>query len=809
MAAPALAEEAPAPAPAAVATVIPGEIVVTATRRSESLQKVPISIQALSTAALEQHQVQSFDDYVKLLPSVTFNSFGPGQSQVYFRGVNSGADGLEVGSLPTVGTYLDEIPVTTVGNSVDVHLYDIQRIEALAGPQGTLFGASSLAGTMRIITNKPNAKKFEAGYDLQLNKFGKGTAGGTAEAFVNIPLSPNAAIRIVGYYEHDGGYIDNTYKSRTFTLDDPDPTTNKTVNNSKFVGDNQNKVDTWGGRAALKVDLDSNWSVTPAVLYQRQIAHGSFVFDPAAGDLKVHDFLDSVNKDEFVQGSLTIQGKVGNWDLTYAGAYFDRIRHNQQDYSYYSVAYDHYSIAGGYAKTGTYYYYTKFPDGHGGYLDPNQFEYQNMHFTKTTNEIRLASPASEPARITIGAFMQRQTNKIHTDFAVPGLGAAGNATLPNDFLRPNPLAPDAVFFKTLNRIDRDYAVFAEGSYDFTPALTLTAGIRGFKVDNSLYGFSGPAGRTRQNWCLPSSDPFYPCINVRQGSRTTFINAPKQYKETGETHKVSLAYKIDSGHMIYATYSTGFRPGGLDRNIPKNDTYTIPPTLADKITNFEIGWKTSWFANKLRFNGAIFHEKWDKIQFTLPGANGQNYLVNAGGAAIYGIESDVAYYTGGLSLMGSAAYIDAHLTDTFCIKPLNRPLDCTPAGTNLPTTPKFKANATARYEWRDLDSKPFVQATVNHQSGTRAALLNAFVDDTLDYLGNPTHQFGYTQAFTTFDFSTGVTFSGVKLEAFIQNAFDNRGILSKIGSCGLVECRANGRVYPIKPQLFGVKVSQRF
>ncbi len=786
---PAFADEAPV-APSATPS---GEIVVTATRRSESLQKVPISIQALGTAVLEQHQVQTFDDYVKLLPSVTFNSFGPGQSQVYFRGINSGGDGLDVGSQPTVGTYIDDIPVTTVGNSVDLHLYDIARVEALSGPQGTLFGSSSLAGTLRVITNKPNAAKFEAGYDLQLNKYGKGNAGGTAEAFINVPLASNAAIRIVGYYQHEGGYISNTYKERTFQLDDPDPKTFTTVNNSKYLGKNQNDVDTYGGRAALKIDLDSDWSITPELIYQKQISHGSWLYDPAAGDLKVHDFLNSVNRDEMAQAALTIQGKVGNWDLTYVSSYLDRHKHQALDYSYYSVAYDHYSVAGGYAAKGVYYFYTKFPDGKGGYLDPDQFEYPNIHFKKTTNELRLSSPASEPARITVGAFMQRQTNKIATDFSVAGVSAAGVA-LPNPAIQPDPRFPDAIFFKRMNRIDRDYAAFAEGSYDFTPNFTVTAGVRLFHADNTLYGFSGPAGKTRSASCLPTSDTFYPCINVRG----TGYN-PKQYKETGETHKVNLSYKIDSSHMVYATYSTGFRPGGNDRRLG------TPSYLADTLTNYELGWKTSWFGNKLRFNGAIFHEKWSKIQFTLPGANGQNYLLNApGGAAVYGIEADLAYRMGGLTLSGSGAYIDAHLADPFC-----NAQGCTPAGTSLPTTPKFKGNLTARYEWSNLTSKPFVQATAVHQSGTRAALLDKFVYPTVDYTGATVEQFGFTDGFTTLDFSVGVTVSTFKLQAFIQNAFDTRGILSKSAACGLAECRADARVYPTKPQLFGVKVSQRF
>ena len=152
------------------------EVVVTATKRSEKLQDVPISVQALGTASLEQHQVQSFDDYAKLLPSVSFQSFGPGQSDIYFRGVTSGGDGLHGGSTPASGLYVDEIPLTTIANNVDLHVYDMERVEALSGPQGTLFGASSLSGTLRLITNKPSTAKFSAGYDLEGNDFEDGAA---------------------------------------------------------------------------------------------------------------------------------------------------------------------------------------------------------------------------------------------------------------------------------------------------------------------------------------------------------------------------------------------------------------------------------------------------------------------------------------------------------------------------------------------------------------------------------------------------------------------------------------------------------
>ena len=205
-----------------------GDIVVTANRREENLQDVPISIIALGEAKLKNAQVASFDDYAKLLPSVSFQSLGPSQSQIFFRGVSAGGDGLHIGPLPTSSLYVDEIPVTTIAGTVDFHVYDIARIEALAGPQGTLFGASSLSGTLRIITNQPKLDTFEGSIDVEGNKFGKGDFGGQVEGMVNLPINDKMALRVVGFYTKAGGYIDNLPGTRTFTLDDGDPTTNLT-----------------------------------------------------------------------------------------------------------------------------------------------------------------------------------------------------------------------------------------------------------------------------------------------------------------------------------------------------------------------------------------------------------------------------------------------------------------------------------------------------------------------------------------------------------------------------------------------------
>lgn len=568
---PALAQQA-APAAQLAATDVPqGEIIVTATKRAESLQKVPISIQALSTETLTQHNVASFDDYAKLLPSVSYQSFGPGQTQLYFRGIATGGDGLQSGPLPTAGLYIDETPVTTIFGSVDMHAYDIARVEALSGPQGTLYGASSLAGTLRVITNKPDASKFAAGYDLEGNKFGKGNGGGKAEGFVNIPLSERAAIRLVGFYEKDGGYIDNTHSHgrtvfnpitgqydynrpyrRTVSGFLPDGSPNPDYyssaplpddyypDNSKFVKNDFNSVETYGGRAALKVDLNDNWTVTPAGIYQHQKAKGTFLYDPHAGDLQVHDFTPDNNLDHWYLASLTVQGKVSDWDLTYSGSYFHRTVDNTQDYSYFSVAYD------------TYAYYNFYKDALGNDIDPTQIYHAHDTYSKQSHELRISSPAENRWRLTAGMFLQRQSNNHIADYIIAGLPDAVNPFSP-----PLAGAPQTdVYYTDIHRVDRDYAMFGEASYDILDNLTINAGIRGFIAKNTLYGFSGGAG------ALDREITLFGCTG------TTVQQCPninKKYNEAGETHKVNLSWKIDPARMVYFTYSTGFRPGGNNRD----------------------------------------------------------------------------------------------------------------------------------------------------------------------------------------------------------------------------------------------------
>lgn len=754
-----------------------GEIVVTAQRREERLRDVPISITALGEERLDEAGVQSFEDYAKLMPSVSFQSFGPSQSQIFFRGVSSGGDGLHIGPLPTSSMYIDEIPVTTIGGTVDFHVYDISRVEALAGPQGTLFGASSLSGVLRIITNAPRTGETSGSIDLQLNKFGKGDFGGSAEGYINLPLGDSAALRVVGFYDRAGGYIDNIPATRTYTLDDGNPNTNVTINNAALAEEDYNDVETWGGRAALRVDLDEDWTATTQFIYQNQVANGGFLFDPTKGDLNVTDFLPSRNRDRWWQAALTIQGKLSDWDITYSGGYFERRTDNLSDYSYYTVAYDSYG-----------YYATYFPRAAGGYLDPTQRQVLRDDYTKLTQELRISSPSDRSLRLTAGLFLQHQTDRIRADYEVQGIGAeinSGQIWFPG--VHPG---SDSVFRTRIFRKDRDYAMFAQAEYDIAPTLTLIGGIRGFIAHNTIYGFSGFNGGSSLAACIPGlTEPDVPCVSV-----------DKKQVESGVIWRGGLRYRPNDDIMIYATASRGYRPGGNNRRPG------VDPFRSDKLDNYEIGWKTRF--DNIYFNGAVFYEEWKDVQFGLVplNNNGITNTYNAGNARIYGIEADLTARFGGLTLSASGTYVDSQTTTDLCaVDPVTKNIVClpnvppaAPAGTRLPIMPKFKGSMTMRYETPVGTGTGHLQASVSHQSGTRSFLLDAEFAAV-----------GGTSAFTTVDFSAGITWDAMRIEAFIQNAFDERGILSRNTFCATAFCGPYARSYPTKPQIFGLRVGYDF
>ena len=808
------------------------EIVVTAQKKVENLQNVPISIEVLDSEKIEKLHIANLDDYVKYSPGIALvrgegqgGNGEPGTSHIYMRGVVSGGTNHS-GSQPSVGVYLDEEPVTTIDGTVDVHIYDIQRIEVLEGPQGTLFGASSQAGTVRIISNKPDPTKFEASYELTGNKIDHGGFGYEIDGMVNLPLSPILAVRLVGWDEHDGGFIDNVAGTnanagiingvRSFPAWSTTGTTNGvpnnggigqgSISNAAYVKNNYNTVETKGGRAALKLDLD-NWTVTPTVMGQRVTSEGFFGYDPAVGDLKLAHFGPEYSSDSWMQSALTVEGKVSDFDIVYAGAYMKRTLQSIADYSDYSYFYD--KIDGyGASWTGSP---TAGSSG-GSPIMPQELVVSNSAFEKFSHELRISTPQDLPVRGTAGVFVQRQQHRISEDYTMPGFAFTspygGNANGFDPFYSI-PGHPNTIWLTDETRVDRDKAVFGQVTWDITSQLELTGGLRYFKADNTLEGFYGysknfsPSGSGMSKCFAPAVTVGAPCQNL--GNRDT---------ENGHVPRVNLTYKFTKDAMVYATWSKGFRPGGVNRTAQAG----IGPYQADYLTNYEIGWKTQWFDHHLRWNGAIFQEDWKNFQFSFLGLNSVTIIENGGDAQIKGMESELEWAaTSNLTLGFNFTWLDAKLTSNYCGEedPATgqpaRSNPCpageggavpyaplAPTGTVLPITPKFKGNLIARYVLDPIGGwEPNVQAALVYQTQATPALKTADVQ----YIG-------VMPSYGMADLSAGIEKNGMNVQFVVDNVTDKRGQTSRFEQCTVSVCQ-QPYIIPVQPRTYAVKFGQKF
>ncbi len=744
------------------------EIIVTAQKREENLQKVPESILVLGSETLTQHDVESFEDYARLLPSVSFTNTSPGFSKIYMRGVSTGFDGDHSGSQPSVGVYLDEQPVTTITGPLDIYVYDIARVEALAGPQGTLYGAASEAGTIRIITNKPDTSSFKASYDVEGNVVAHGGTGYHVEGFVNIPLSSSAAVRLVGWDVHDAGFIDNVPGTVHFPLPATDGIT---VNNSSVVQDHFNDSDKLGGRAALKLDLNESWTISPTIMAQRQTTHGSFGYDPTVGDLEITHFFPESSKDTWYQAALSVEGHISNLDLVYTGAYLNRNVEQTSDYTDYAVAYTAYQ---------QYWH-----DNAGNPINPSQLVVNNTGYSMITHELRIATPKDNPVRFIGGVFYNRQAQSIRQQYLVNDL--ATSLAVPG--------WPNTWWLTDQLRVDRDRAIFGELSYDLTSRLTVTGGLRVFDSPDSLEGFYG-FGAGNSAWApngpgelskdpatgLPDCNyavPFRgaPCENIKKATTTS-----------GVTHKLNFTYKIDDARLVYATWSRGYRPGGLNR------TASLTPYQPDYLTNYEMGWKTEWLGGQVRWNGALYYDPWKSFQAPFQGQYGLSQILNAGNAVTKGIETNLSWAaTASLNLSTAMSYTDAYLTTPFSLTSTS-PIEA-PAGQQLPNTPRLKGNVSGRYTTTVGAVEAHAQAAAVYQASSWADLRTA-----------QREQIGQLPAFTTLDLSMGIKASNWFVDLFVKNALDKRGQLTRY-----LECEGCSTVYvvPTQPRTIAVKVGQSF
>jgi len=810
MAAQALAQDAPADEDQAPTL---DTITVTAQKRAENSQDVPISLNVIGAQQLDELQVNDFEDYAKLLPSVSITPSGPGFGQVYMRGVASGGDGNHSASLPSVGIYLDEQPITTIQGALDLHVYDLERVEALSGPQGTLYGASSQSGTIKLVTRKPDPSGFTAGYGLELNAVKDGGTGHVAEGFVNVPLSDTAAIRLVGWQKRDAGYIDNVFTERTY------PTSGIVEGNAAFARDDYNEVDTVGARLALGIELGENWTITPTVMGQRQETDGFFAYDTTLGRNKVSHARPETGDDRWVQAALTVQGKLGNFDLTYAFAHLKRDVDTESDYSDYGFWYD--TLLG---------YGAYFTDDNGDFVNPAQYIQARDEYKKTSHELRISTPQDNRWRLVAGVFWQNQFHDIQQRYRVDNLAASLSVRG----------WEETIWLTKQERRDDDSAVFGEFSFDFTEALTGTVGFRHFRADNSLKGFFGFS----DGYLSQSGQPFerlygQAACNFLYGTDQTqwqpFNGAPckifdKDVDESGTLGKVNLTYKLSDNKLIYATWSEGYRPGGINRR------GTLPPYLADYLTNLEFGWKTSWLENRLRFNGAVFSQDWEDFQFAVLGQNGLTEIRNANQARIRGMELDMSWAaTYNLKLSAGVGFYDAELTENYCgfydlsgntvtfcppgtINPQTGVAVTgpeSPKGTRLPVTADAKGNVTARYTFDIGQYEAYWQGAYVYE-GKRSSDLRTLQNDILGDL--PSYQ--------TFDFAIGVRRDNWSVDLYVKNVFDENAQYSRFTQCNERICGnrpedppvfavpdrfANGQIYSVasQPRTIGIRFSQEF
>ena len=499
------------------------EVVVTATKRAENLQDVPISVNALSGDAMRSQNIMTFDDYVEFLPNVVSAGIGPGQKEIYIRGSASEQSSITVapaqGSAPGVALYLDEMPVSFGARNLDVYAADLERIEVLSGPQGTLFGASSQSGNMRLITNKPNQDEFEASIDFGMYSTSGGAGSNNVEAMINIPLSDRAAVRFVGYSDNQGGWIDNVSGSFTPSGEVIDRnnsagygpffsgfplTTIQSASNADLAEDDWNEAKYNGFRVAASYDFNDEWSGLLTHMSQEIVVEGSLLVDPSLGDEKSMKFAPEHNLDEFDITTWTLEGRLANLDMVYTGGYIDREVDAIIDYT-------HYNNGGGYI---TYYlcsgniYSGDKANATNTCFDPTKQYADASTNERTTHEIRFSSDPDNRLRwmagvymsdvdtTHVGEFQYMSTNVAFSEHIVNYFGSGapfevGNTTIPNTAgtNTVGPRSPLTTFYNDYTRTEEETAFFGEVALDLTDDLTISLSARRYDLKSQLQGAS--------------------------------------------------------------------------------------------------------------------------------------------------------------------------------------------------------------------------------------------------------------------------------------------------------------------------------
>ncbi len=759
-------------------------IEVTATKRSQNIQATPVAVQALNGEALKEQNISNFDDFARYVPNITLGGRGPGQADVFIRGMAiqpitvmlSGAQG----TMPNVALYIDEQPVTAPGRNLDLYATDLERIEVLPGPQGTLFGASSQAGTIRYITNKPTSD-FEAGFSTRLESTKHGEMSTSAEGFINIPLSDDLAFRAAMYSVNRGGYIDNV--AGTFSTDPainsasvldlgPDATY-ESASNIALAEDDFNDSFYQGGRFGLKYFINDSWSLLLQHTTQSLGADGVFDYDPEVGDLQVERYFPDSLRDDVDLTSLVVEGKLGALDVVYAGAFLDR----EVDQS---IDYTGYNNSGGFIAYYTCTYTN--PDYVVNYnispefitenrecKDPTKgFKGQQEH-SRITHELRFSTDFSDRLSMTAGIYYDDVEIKTQDDYvyvAMEELGFAPNAPISTaNSINPNTRPVGVSFFNDITRSEDQIAVFGEATYALTDKLAATIGLRWYDIESDYTGSSNFADGIFQGSLNTDRGRDYDS----SGGHTT-----EPLQEDGVIPKFSLAYQATDSVLFYATYSEGFRPGGFNRGggaVSRNtsldaDGNRIYPDVlvtyaTDDVTNYEFGWKSLLLDQSLRFNGNAYYIDWSNMQtsrFDPQNVSNLTFIENAADSKIQGIETDFEYIaTDNLTIYGAFSFNKTELTATRA-----QVIEMAPVGSELPVTPAVQGNVRVRYDWEYQGMDMDWQLALQHASKSYSSIVAAEREE----------QDGYQLLNANF----GVSKDAWRVKFYIDNVTDERATL---------------------------------
>ncbi len=675
-----------------------------------------MSVTVLTDQAIVRQGFKQLDDYIGQIPALSMARREPYGTNVIMRGC--AVSGIAFADTATTAVYLDEQPITVAGVNPDPRLVDIQRVEALSGPQGTLFGDASQCGTLRILTNKPDTNEFDSWVELTGMAVEHGDTGYDVSGMVNIPMANNKlALRLVGFYAEEPGYVDNVLAvSPSGVVENEDGDIifpGGTFDNSEFVKDDINDTTVIGGRATLRWAPSDNWTVDVGGIYQKTDADGFGDTDlpedgfagASVGEWEQLRFGNDTYEDEWYQFAVTAEGSLGWGDLTIAASFMNRQASYDADSTSYLSAWQDF-----------YPYYNIYDFGG----DPQAMSFENSDQDRYSLEVRLATPADSDSRWSgvVGAFYNKSDDHTHFSANVKQYAEGVPAFYYNNtyafyyntyFFGPS--APtskwwDGVYNTELEQV----AVFGEVGFDITDWFNLTVGGRWFDIDQDRTLENGTLVATTTPFtvqgpeinCDPLPNPPHPAVETKEKCWTGARNLAGA-DESGFVPKVTTTFTVTDDHMLYLTYSEGFRRGGGNAARPAS-VFGRPPLdtyESDLVKNYEGGFKTTWFDNRLQFNLTVYHMVWEDMQIEAEDPTEGIFTlgtINLSESEIDGVEAFVNWVPlEGLSLTANVGWNDGELSKTAVILDDNdEVLVELEKGTQLPLVPDWKASAVADY-----------------------------------------------------------------------------------------------------------------